>query len=58
MPFLVRTEEGWSGGSSGGSELGGGIHGGRALACVSAKEKRQGGRVERRMGTGAAKALG
>ena len=42
----------------GGGKLSDGAHGDRALACVHAKEKRQGGRVERRMGTGAAKALG
>ena len=42
----------------GGGKLSDSAHGDRALACVHAKEKRQGGRVERRMGTGAAKALG
>ena len=40
MPFLVRTEEGWSGGSSSGSELGGGIHGSRALARGREREGR------------------
>ena len=43
MPRLVRTEEGWSGGSSSGSELGGGIHGGRALVRACSAEGEGGG---------------
>ena len=39
MPCLVWTEEGWSGGSSSGSELGGGIHGGRALASTRRRQR-------------------
>ena len=48
MPCLVRTEEGWSGGSSSGSELGGGIHGGCALAGAQARGRSERGDGERR----------
>ena len=56
MPRLVRTEEGWSGGSSSGSELGGNIHGGRALARACSAEG-EGGASERGRGAQASRPL-